>query len=142
MMHRRHGATALSALTIVLPPSTHNPYYYDLVGNVSTSRFRSPRTHSALLPSQQNKRTPAVLELQPRYPLMGGWNYSFTIGYDLPLGEFVRMRRGGRYVAAVPFLTPIRDVAVDDARVEIRLPEAARCACASPFSGPRDVLGG
>ncbi|BGO94442.1 hypothetical protein NBRC10512_003816 [Rhodotorula toruloides] len=125
MMHRRHGATALSALSIVLPPSTHSPYYYDLVGNVSTSRFRSPKTHSALLPSQQ-KRSPAVLELQPRYPLMGGWNYSFTIGYDLPLGEFVRMRKGGRYVAAVPFLTPIRDVAVDDVRVEIRLPEGAR----------------
>ncbi|GAA5895738.1 hypothetical protein JCM6882_001367 [Rhodosporidiobolus microsporus] len=138
-MHRRQNMLAISSLTVPLPPSAHNPYYYDLVGNVSTSRFRpSPAAgSSAVLPSQKKLRAalsgaPAILELQPRYPLMGGWNYSFTIGYDLPLEEYVRARNDGkegakgRYVAAVPFLTPIRDVAVEEARVEVRLPEGAR----------------
>ncbi|GAA5996074.1 dolichyl-diphosphooligosaccharide--protein glycotransferase subunit OST1 [Rhodotorula paludigena] len=137
LMHRRQGTTAVASLSLSLPPSTRNPYFYDVVGNVSTSRFRpgggaSSNPHKAVLPSQQKKkasRTPAVLELQPRYPLMGGWNYSFTVGFDLPLGEYVKMRQGskkGQYVAAVPFLTPVEGVAVDEVRVEVRLPEGAR----------------
>ncbi|GAA5821677.1 hypothetical protein JCM11251_000966 [Rhodosporidiobolus azoricus] len=136
-MHRRQNTLAISSLSLPLPPSAHNPYYYDAVGNVSTSRFRpSPAATlngGAILPSQKKlkaalNRTPALLEMQPRYPLMGGWNYTFTIGYDLPLSEYVRTRKEGKghYVAAVPFLTPIRDVSVDKARVEVRLPEGAR----------------
>ncbi|GAA5847255.1 hypothetical protein JCM9279_006159 [Rhodotorula babjevae] len=144
IMHRRQGVTAVSSLALALPPSTHNPYFYDVVGNVSTSRFRpssssaASTSHNAVLPSHSKKRRePAVLELQPRYPLLGGWNYSFTVGYDLPLAEYVKMRSGakkGQYVAAVPFLTPVKDVAVDDVRVEVRLPEGARdIAVHAPF---------
>ncbi|BGP42686.1 dolichyl-diphosphooligosaccharide--protein glycosyltransferase subunit 1 [Rhodotorula kratochvilovae] len=145
LMHRRQHLTAISSLSLELPPSTHNPYFYDVVGNVSTSRFRPSSSSSAsnkpLLPSQkrraQQAREPTVLELQPRYPLLGGWNYSFTIGYDLPLGEYVKAREGagkGQYVAAVPILTPVKDVAVDEVRVEIRLPEGARdIAVHAPF---------
>jgi len=146
-MHRRQGVTAVSSLALQLPPSTHNPYYYDVVGNVSTSRFRpSPSTsNKAVLPSHANKkrREPAVLELQPRYPILGGWNYSFTIGYDLPLAEYVKMRSGakkGQYVAAVPFLTPVKDVAVDNVRVEVRLPEGARCVPSLSLFLALDVL--
>ncbi|GAA5963966.1 hypothetical protein JCM8115_000852 [Rhodotorula mucilaginosa] len=134
-MMRRQGITAIPSLSLSLPSSASNPYFYDLVGNVSTSHFRSSSSFSSngILPSQQQKKrnshTPAVLELKPRYPILGGWNYSFTIGYDLPLGEFVRTRAekgSGKYLAAVPFLTPIKDVAIDAVRVEIRLPEGAR----------------
>ncbi|GAA5963949.1 hypothetical protein JCM21900_004081 [Sporobolomyces salmonicolor] len=135
-MHRRQGALALNSLSIPLPPGTHAPYYYDAVGNVSTSRFRPSSSalssSHAQLPSQKKKTqkaTQALLELTPRYPLLGGWNYSFTVGYDLPLGDFVKTRKDGagrKYVAAVPFLTPIKNVAVDEVRLEIRLPEGAR----------------
>ncbi|GAA5880584.1 hypothetical protein JCM3774_004743 [Rhodotorula dairenensis] len=133
-MMRRQGITAIPSLSLSLPPSASNPYFYDLVGNVSTSHFRSPAAALSSASSQQkkvkrNSHAPAVLELKPRYPILGGWNYSFTIGYDLPLGEFVRARKSagrGKYLAAVPFLTPIKDVAIDAVRVEIRLPEGAR----------------
>lgn len=146
-MHRRQHVTAVSSLSLQLPPSTHNPYFYDVVGNVSTSRFRPSSSSSLsgaasnkpLLPSQKRRREPAVLDLQPRYPLLGGWNYSFTVGYDLPLGEFVKARGGGekgRYVAAVPFLTPVKDVSIEDVRVEVRLPEGARCVSSFPLSPP------
>lgn len=135
-MMRRQGITAIPSLSLSLPSSAANPYYYDVVGNVSTSHFRPASMESrnpskVVLPSQQKRlsaQKPAILELKPRYPIFGGWNYSFTIGYDLPLGEYVRTRKEGRgkYLAAVPFLTPIKDVAVEQARVEIRLPEGAR----------------
>ncbi|GAA5916144.1 dolichyl-diphosphooligosaccharide--protein glycotransferase subunit OST1 [Sporobolomyces salmoneus] len=136
-MMRRQNNLAITSLSISLPPHAHAAYYYDSVGNVSTSRFRPSTSPSAsgFLPSQQKKKnsasvaSPALLELTPRYPLLGGWNFSFTIGYDLPLQEWLKVRKGGegpKYVAAVPFLTPIKDVAVDKVRLEIRLPEGAR----------------
>lgn len=123
-MHRRNSPLAITSLALVLPPNIHSPYFIDIVGNVSTSRFR-PSSPSIGLPSQRKKATASLLELTPRYPLMGGWNYTFTVGYDAPLGEFVK-RRGSEYVLAVPFLTPVKDVAVDDVSVSIRLPEGAR----------------
>lgn len=66
-----------------------------------------------------------MLELQPRYPIMGGWNYSFTVGYDQPLGDVLKQRTGHSYLLAVPFLSPIKDTPVDYTRLEVRLPEGA-----------------
>lgn len=57
---------------------------------------------------------------------MGGWNYTFTIGYDAPLQDFVKRRENGEFVLAVPFLTPIKDVGVDEVKLTIRLPEGAK----------------
>lgn len=128
-MQRRATNLAITSLSLSLPPNIRRPYYYDIVGNVSTSRFRpSTPPNQALLPSQRKAKanTVSTLELSPRFPLMGGWNYTFTIGYDAPLGDFEKRRRMGEYVLAVPFLTPIQDMAVDDVRLEIRLPEGAR----------------
>ena len=123
-MHRRSSALAITSLALALPPKIHSPYFIDIVGNVSTSHFR-PSSPALGLPSQRKKPATSLLELTPRYPLMGGWNYTFTVGYDAPLGEFVR-RRGSEYILAVPFLTPVKGVAVDDVTVSIRLPEGAR----------------
>ncbi|KAL8286243.1 hypothetical protein RQP46_004731 [Phenoliferia psychrophenolica] len=135
-MQRRTNALAISSLSFVLPPRASSPYFYDIVGNVSTSNFRPSSSGSTgfELPSAKkgkkaNNKNAAtsLLEIKPRYPLMGGWNYTFTMGYDVPLQDFLKTRKeDGAYVLAVPFLTPVKDIAVDDVVVEIRLPEAAR----------------
>jgi oligosaccharyltransferase complex subunit alpha (ribophorin I) len=153
-MQRRNTALAITSLSIVLPPSVHSPYFYDIVGNVSTSRFRPSRApsftpHQAKLPSQRKAKPAAastsLLELTPRYPLMGGWNYTFTIGYDAPLSDYVKVKKGAQgkeYVLAVPFLTPVKDVAVDIVTLTIRLPEGARCVCSSLLSSWSSVVFG
>lgn len=137
-MMRRQNNLAITSLSMTLPPNAHAAYYYDTVGNVSTSRFRpssSPNLPAGVLPSQkkrQGKPSNSLLELVPRYPLLGGWNFTFTIGYDLPLEDWLKVRSGKdgegkpKYLASVPFLTPIKDIAVDKVRLEIRLPEGAR----------------
>lgn len=126
-MQRRPVAHAITSLSLTLPPRIHSPYYIDIVGNVSTSRFRpSPNPLKKLLPSQKNKAGNSILEITPRYPLMGGWNYTFTVGYDAPLEDFVKKSPSGSFVLAVPFLTPVTDVAVDAVELSIRLPEGAR----------------
>ncbi|GAA6017787.1 hypothetical protein JCM11491_004619 [Sporobolomyces phaffii] len=157
-MMRRQNNLAITSLSISLPPNAHAAYYYDAVGNISTSRFRPSTSPSlsasaGILPSQKKRPSaakpgPALLELTPRYPLLGGWNFSFTIGYDLPLQDWLKVRSsspsskgGAKYVAAVPFLTPIKDIAVDNVRLEIRLPERARNVRAiSPYPVDQEPL--
>jgi oligosaccharyltransferase complex subunit alpha (ribophorin I) len=70
----------------------------------------------------------SILDLKPRYPLLGGWNYSFTLGWDASLGDSTTWDpNDGRYIAAVPVLTPIPGAAVTEAEVSIVLPEGATC---------------
>lgn len=128
-MQRRVSPLSITSLSYALPPNVHSPYFYDIVGNVSTSRFRAsspPSSSGFKLPSQTKGAAYSSLEIIPRYPLMGGWNYTYTVGYDAPLGDYLSQRKSGEYSLRVPFLTPVKDLSVEDATVEIRLPEGAR----------------
>ena len=104
-----------------LPPNVRDPYFVDIVGNVSTSKFRPASATKSL-------RGPkfSVLEIKPRYPLLGGWNYTFTLGWDAPLEDSVKYdKKTGKYVAGIPFFTHIPGSVVDDAEVKVILPEGA-----------------
>jgi oligosaccharyltransferase complex subunit alpha (ribophorin I) len=113
----RISAHILPDLTLHLPAGIRDPYYRDIVGNVSTSKLRvAPRGSGRL----------SELNLRPRYPLLGGWNYSFTLGYDAPLADSaVYDKESGSYLVGVPIMTLIPGVVVDDAEVMIILPEGA-----------------
>lgn len=107
-----------------LPSGARDPYFTDIVGNVSTSRFR-PAPRKSAIRSGGAERT-SILELKPRYPLLGGWNYSFTVGWDAPLADSAKFDKAtGQYVVAVPFFTHIPGSVVDDAEVKVILPEGA-----------------
>jgi len=84
--------SALKELRYPLTVGSQDAYFTDDIGNVSTSRFRS------------NLRE-ALLELKPRYPLYGGWNYNFRVGWNANLGRFLRNVKGSAdtYVLKVPF---------------------------------------
>ncbi|EJU06582.1 Ribophorin I [Dacryopinax primogenitus] len=122
---RRMSPVIISAVTLQLPSGAQNPYYFDLVGNVSTSAFRpaaKPSSERAARLGPQN----AQLDLKPRYPLMGGWNYTFTVGWDAPLGDSAHWdEKNGRWILAVPFMTPLPSTPVDKAEVRVILPEGA-----------------
>ncbi|EIW71206.1 hypothetical protein TREMEDRAFT_71088 [Tremella mesenterica DSM 1558] len=123
--HASTPAQIFTDLTIRLPPNAHSAYFYDTIGNVSTSHFR-PGTLPAISTKKRAARTvDATLELKPRYPLLGGWNYSFVVGWDLPLGDALKVN-GDKYVLAVPFLTPVKDMVIEVAELRIVLPEGAR----------------
>jgi oligosaccharyltransferase complex subunit alpha (ribophorin I) len=112
----------LPALTLGLPPGIRDAYYYDTIGNVSTSKLRV-----APLPPKGAQRTQySVLELRPRYPLLGGWNYSFTLGWDAPLESAVSYdKKTGIYTLAVPIMTAIPGAVVTEEELQIILPEGA-----------------
>ncbi|KAF8852035.1 Ribophorin I [Acephala macrosclerotiorum] len=109
-------STAIKELKFPLRVGSTEPYFTDVIGNVSTSRFRS------------NKRE-ANLEIKPRYPIFGGWNYPFRVGWNADLKKFLRkLKTGNGYVLNVPFLEgPKQPEGVSYEHIELRviLPEGA-----------------
>jgi oligosaccharyltransferase complex subunit alpha (ribophorin I) len=106
---------ALKELRFPLQIGSVDPYFTDVIGNVSTSRFRS------------NKRE-AVLELKPRYPLFGGWKYPFTIGWNSNAANFLRKTATGGHILKVPFFEgPKQAEGVEYEHVTVRvvLPEGS-----------------
>ncbi|CAO1625453.1 unnamed protein product [Jaminaea pallidilutea] len=127
------GRNLLTDFAIHLPSGARDAYFVDQIGNVSTSHFRSAPADEAHVskPSYQLANSGAsYLQLQPRYPLMGGWNYTFTTGWNLPSGEggwVKRISGAGRreFSVAVPFWQAIQDVPADRVTTTIVLPEGA-----------------
>lgn len=108
--------SALRELKMSLKPGSLNPYFVDDIGNVSTSRFRSNAKE-------------AVLELKPRYPVFGGWNYKFKVGWDRDLKGALRKLKGGdSYVLKVPLLEGARQlegIQYKKLKLRVILPEGA-----------------
>ncbi|CAK7230878.1 dolichyl-diphosphooligosaccharide--protein glycosyltransferase subunit 1 [Sporothrix bragantina] len=105
---------ALKELKFPLRAGSEDAYYTDVIGNISTSRFR-------------NGKREALLEIKPRYPVFGGWTFPFTIGWNANAATFLR-RLGGSYVLNVPFLEGPKQqegVEYETVRLQILLPEGA-----------------
>lgn len=106
-------------IPVVLPPAARDAYFVDTTGNVSTSSFA---------PSMPGSFMPRRLDLQPRFPVLGGWNYTFTVGWNQRMsaaGMIKRLSDANRYRVAVPFLNAPNTAAVDHARLRVVLPEGA-----------------
>ncbi|KAI0327775.1 oligosaccharyl transferase alpha subunit [Cubamyces sp. BRFM 1775] len=111
-----------SGVNLLLPPGVHSAYYYDLVGNVSTSHLRPIPS----VPKGANSNAHSVLELRTRYPVMGGWNYSFTLGWDSPLEDYAGYDKStGKYIVGIPLITSVPTSVVNEAEIKIILPEGA-----------------
>ena len=108
--------SAMKSLNVPLRIGSLDPYFTDDIGNVSTSRYRSNAKE-------------ANLELKPRYPVFGGWKYSFRIGWNGNLKNFLRkLKTGEGYVLKVPFLEGPRmgeGVSYEKVDVRVILPEGA-----------------
>ncbi|KAI8381186.1 Ribophorin I [Radiomyces spectabilis] len=110
-----HAQTnVLKRLTFNLPPFARDVYYRDEIGNVSTSHLRhEPRT--------------TVLDIAPRYPLFGGWNYTWNHGYNVDASQFVHYsKKEGRYILNMKFVENAKEMAIDRVTLNIVLPEGAR----------------
>lgn len=105
-------ANSFRELRARLPHASHSLYFVDLIGNISSSNTR--RTSSE-----------TILDLELRYPLMGGWKEDFTIGYSLPLKGFLFKTRSGRNKLVMDFNSPIDDLYIQDLTVKIVLPEGS-----------------
>ncbi|KAJ5169282.1 Ribophorin I [Penicillium coprophilum] len=118
--YQQAPTSAVRELTYPLLPGSVDPYFIDDIGNVSTSRYRPSIGKSA-----------GSLELKPRYPIFGGWNYSFRIGWNNDLASFLRRAAGvnsDTYVLKAPLIEgPKMAEGIQYERVVVRvvLPEGA-----------------
>ncbi|THU69334.1 hypothetical protein C4D60_Mb08t13340 [Musa balbisiana] len=94
------GASSFNHLIFRLPPRAHSIYYRDEIGNISTSHFWG-----------DSRKT--QLEIEPRFPIFGGWKTSFTIGYGLPLQDFL-FKVDGKRMLNITFGSPMDEVIVDN----------------------------
>lgn len=113
-------SSALRDIKYPLKAGSVDPYFIDDVGNVSTSRYR---------PSKGVRE--ANLELRPRFPIFGGWNYSFRIGWNNQLSSFLRQAATSAesYVLKVPFIEGPKNsegIQYENVVVRVVLPEGAR----------------
>jgi oligosaccharyltransferase complex subunit alpha (ribophorin I) len=98
-------------------------YYVDKVGNVSTSQFYANE-----------------LIIRPRYPLFGGWNYNFTIGWNYDLKQFLK-REKDEYILTANILDGIYDSTYENVSFSIYLPEGADLIdYALPFSADEPTI--
>ena len=114
-----------------LPVSAEGIYYRDYIGNVSTSRVRKSKQET-------------VMEVQPRFPMFGGWKAEFEIGYNLPASHYLSVIdqyddsdtvQQGDYLLGVPFGSMFPAAATDNATVRIILPEGSSAIqWSTPFS--------
>ncbi|KAI1190996.1 oligosaccharyltransferase alpha subunit [Nemania serpens] len=105
---------ALKEMKFVLGAGSKDAYYTDVIGNVSTSRFRVSKRE-------------AVLELKPRYPVFGGWKYPFTVGWNADSNNYLK-KSNGKFLLNVPLIEgPKQAEGVEYEHVDVRviLPEGA-----------------
>ncbi|KAL4451280.1 hypothetical protein ABPG77_009352 [Micractinium sp. CCAP 211/92] len=104
---------SIPALAAVLPAGARSLYYRDAIGNISSSETR----HEA---------ERVTVNLQPRYPLFGGWSTKFLFGWSLPLSKAVaKDSRTGRMVLTTQVAPSILDLVVDELTLKVVLPEGA-----------------
>ncbi|KAG7700933.1 hypothetical protein KL930_004683 [Ogataea haglerorum] len=109
--------SVITSIQIPLPKvETSEVYFVDKVGNVSTSLFHNNE-----------------LVLKPRFPIFGGWNYNFTVGWTSPLSKFLKSE-GDLHVLRVPLLDGLNDATYDRVEISFFLPEGAK------FVGFDDIL--
>ncbi|KAF9420483.1 proteasome regulatory particle base subunit [Podila epigama] len=108
------GGNPVSAFIIEIPKLARDMYYRDEIGNISTS----------ILFRRENS---IEFSHRPRFPIYGGWNSTWYLGYNVPLDGFVRrVPDTDRYILKVPLITPMKDTTYDKVQVRIVLPEGAK----------------
>ncbi|KAM7493260.1 hypothetical protein LguiB_027869 [Lonicera macranthoides] len=107
------GVSSFKNLIAKLPPRVHSVYYRDGIGNISSSHLRTDSRKSEL-------------EIEPRYPLFGGWKATFIIGYGLPLQDFLFESPDGKRYLNFTFGCPLGETVVDKLTIKVVLPEGSK----------------
>lgn len=110
-----HAQTnVVKSFTATLPPAIKDVYYKDVVGNISTSNLRVEKKES-------------VLEFSPRYPLYGGWKFTWFYGYSMPQASILTPVSGKseEYRFKATMTPSISGLAVEKSTLKVILPEGA-----------------
>lgn len=100
----------------------------------ATARNFQVRDEVGLIHSPMNRRqspfnpdTTHVMEVQPRFPVSGGWNLAWTVSYAMPTTGFVdkihiKEKQSSAKRLIIPMLEMFNDIAIEDFTLRIVLP--------------------
>ena len=104
------GKNALRALFTKLPLRANNLWYRDEIGNVSSSRA-------------MRDWDDVKLDIEPRFPLLGGWKNNYMTGYSLPTKFHVRVGDDGYNRLNLTFGLGYEDILAKNYTFKVILPE-------------------
>lgn len=110
-LKRGGSSPSFRNLVATLPAQANNIYYRDQIGNISTSDVRKTKDGNT------------ELDIQTRFPIFGGWQTQFYIGYSIPTELGLFLDEAGRYNLKFDFFTIFEDVWVEDMEIKVILPE-------------------
>lgn len=107
-------AASFRHITAILPPHSTGLYYRDQIGNVSTSHVHEGESYT-------------TWDVEPRFPMFGGWKTDFYIGYNLPASDYVSISASdsSTYILNISFGSPFPQAAIDMEELRVILPEFA-----------------
>lgn len=110
-MRHQENSHGFNSLLGVLPGDAQEVFYRDQIGNISSSDMRVVDNDMEL-------------EIQPRFPLFGGWKTQFYIGYRVPTQSMLSVdSETGRFRLSFDFYTVFEDVWVEEMELKLVLPE-------------------
>jgi len=112
---RNAKGASFRSITAILPLHSSDLYYRDQIGNVSTSHVRETEER-------------IEFEVLPRFPMFGGWQTDFYIGYNLPASKYLStaVDDSSTYVLTISFGSPFPQAAIDEEEIHVILPEFAK----------------
>mmetsp|Transcript_13654 Transcript_13654/g.18686 ORF Transcript_13654/g.18686 Transcript_13654/m.18686 type:complete len:450 (+) Transcript_13654:22-1371(+) len=110
-MKRTAQSPSFRSLIATLPGRANNIYYRDQIGNISTSDMKIDADGDI------------ELEVQSRFPMFGGWQTQFHLGYSIPTENSLSVGEDGRYNLKFDFFTVFNEVWVEDMEIKVILPE-------------------
>jgi len=109
---RSPAHAAIKSFKTVLPAAARDVYYRDEIGNISTSNMLVQ--HDSV-----------EVELRPRFPLFGGWQTRYYLGYNVPAYQYL-FNKGDKYILKMRVIDHVFDeFVVDKLTVKIVLPEGS-----------------
>jgi len=109
-----NAPSVITAITAKLPIYSSDIYYRDRIGNISTSTCRPSRDGKTL-----------EVDIQPRFPLFGGWKIEFYIGYVVPIQKVLSYNGKKKYKLNYKFGTPFDNTIIMDYTLKVILPEGS-----------------
>ena len=114
MYNPSDGKNAIKSLHSQLPRYIRGLYYYDYIGNISSSTAH---------------RGDDVVEfdITPRFPIFGQWNTDWNQGYNMPTRYhlFQESARSEHYVFNFTFMHSYKDILAENYTLKVILPEGA-----------------
>jgi len=109
-----HGQSAINSLGTSLPQYIHGLYYYDYIGNISSSNAERKDDHVAF-------------NIEPRFPIFGQWKTDWNQGYQMPTHHhlFQDKARPDRHTLEIDFMHAYDKSLTEDYTVKVILPEGA-----------------